>query len=201
MTQAIVTRYASSVTLGAAITLSLLLLMQHLIATGENPFVSSAEYRFVPFGRVRPPVPPEPRPIPPVKPKPPVKPPDVQRIESGSNGKGPPVQFVPQPPGGPGPINPTGVYRSGPALALVMVAPAYPARAAARGLEGYVIVEFTVTALGTVADVIVTDSSNVLFDRYAIDAAYKFKYKPQFIDGVPVDSHGMRNKFTFVLEN
>ena len=95
MTQAIVTRYASSVTLGAAITLSLLLLMQHLIATGENPFVSSAEYRFVPFGRVRPPVPPETRPIPPVKPKPPVKPPDVQRIESGSNGNGPPVEFAP----------------------------------------------------------------------------------------------------------
>ena len=61
-----------------------------------------------------------------------------------------------------------------------------PARAAARRLEGYVIV---------------TDSSNALFDRYAVDAAYKFKYKPHFIDGVPVDSHGMRNKFTFVLEN
>jgi len=49
MTQVNVTRYASSVTLGATITLGLLLLMQHLIATGETPLVSSPEYRFVPF--------------------------------------------------------------------------------------------------------------------------------------------------------
>ncbi len=49
MTQVNVTRYASSVTLGATITLGLLLLMQHLIAAGETPFVSSPEYRFVPF--------------------------------------------------------------------------------------------------------------------------------------------------------
>lgn len=120
MTQAIVARYASSVTLGTAITLSLLLLMQHLIATGESPFVSSTVYRLVPF---------------------------------------------------------------------------------ARGLEGYVIVQFTITALGIVADVIVTDSSNALFERYAIDAAYKFKYKPRVIDGEPVESRGMLNKFTFVLED
>ena len=64
MTQANVTRYASSVTLDATITLGLLLLMQHLIATGETPFVSSPEYRFVPFVPVRPPVPPKIRPIP-----------------------------------------------------------------------------------------------------------------------------------------
>lgn len=149
MTQANVTRYASSVTLGATITLGLLLLMQHLIATGETPFVSSTEYRFVPFVTVRPPVPPKIRSIPPVNPAPLVPPPNPKLLNPGRNGKGPLVQVPPQPPGGPGPINPTGVYRSGPALALVMVAPAYPARAAARGIEGYVIVEFTVTALGT----------------------------------------------------
>ncbi len=48
---------------------------------------------------------------------------------------------------------------------------------------------------------IVTDSSDALFERYAIDAAYKFKYKPRVIDGDPVESRGMLNKFTFVLEN
>ncbi len=58
--------------------------------------------------------------------------------------------------------------------------------AAARDLEGFVIV---------------ADSSNALFERYAIEAAYKFKYKPRYIDGEPVESGGVLHKFTFVLEN
>lgn len=199
MTQAIVTRYASSVTLGAAITLSLLLLMQHLIATGENPFVSSTVYRLVPFARVRPDVPADVRPTP-EKFRPPDEQPELTLDELGSDPTGTGVPVVPPPVDGPHPITTPGAFRSGPALALVTVAPVYPARAAARGLEGYVIVQFTITALGTVADVIVTDSSNALFERYAIDAAYKFKYKPRVIDGEPVESRGMLNKFTFVLE-
>ncbi len=109
--------------------------------------------------------------------------------------------IAPPPIGGPTPITTAGTYQTGPALALVTVAPVYPARAAARGLEGYVIVEFTITALGTVEDVLVAESSNALFDRYAVEAAYKFKYKPRVIDGEPVESHGVRNQFTFVLEN
>src|SRR5690606_20820240 len=40
-------------------------------------------------------------------------------------------------------------------LPIVKVAPIYPARALTRGLEGYVIVEFTVTRAGTVKDVVV----------------------------------------------
>ncbi len=73
--------------------------------------------------------------------------------------------------------------------------------AAARGLGGFVIVQFTITSLGTFEDVIVTDSSNALFERYAIEAAFKFKYKPRYIDGEPLESAGVLNKFTFVLEN
>ena len=92
-------------------------------------------------------------------------------------------------------------YQTGPALALFTVAPAYPARAGARGIEGYVIVEFTITAAGTVRDVVVTEFSDSIFERSAVEAALKFKYKPRVIDGEPVESHGVRNKFTFVLEN
>ncbi len=73
--------------------------------------------------------------------------------------------------------------------------------AAARDLEGFVIVQFTITSIGTVEDVIVTDSSHALFERYAIEAAHKFKYKPRFINGGPVESRSVLNKFTFVLEN
>ncbi|MBN1239057.1 MAG: energy transducer TonB, partial [Gammaproteobacteria bacterium] len=85
-------------------------------------------------------------------------------------------------------------------LPIVKVAPVYPARAASRGLEGYVIVEFTVTRTGTTKDISVVESTSSLFERAAVDAAGKFKYKPRVIDGEPVEVPGVRNKITFVLE-
>ncbi|SVD91537.1 uncharacterized protein METZ01_LOCUS444391, partial [marine metagenome] len=85
-------------------------------------------------------------------------------------------------------------------LPIVKVAPIYPARAASRGLEGYVILEFTVTRAGTVRDVFVVESTSSIFERAATTAAYKFKYKPRVIDGEPVEVPGVRNKITFVLE-
>ena len=85
-------------------------------------------------------------------------------------------------------------------LPIVKVQPVYPARAAQRGLEGYVIVEFTVTRTGTTKDIRVVESSSSLFDKAAMDAAAKFKYKPRVIDGEPVEVPGVRNKITFVLE-
>jgi protein TonB len=86
-------------------------------------------------------------------------------------------------------------------LPIVKVQPVYPARAAARGLEGYVIVEFTVTTTGTTRDIFVYESSSSLFERAAIDAAAKFKYRPRVIDGEPVEVPGVRNRITFVLED
>ncbi len=85
-------------------------------------------------------------------------------------------------------------------LPIVKVAPVYPSRALSRSLEGYVIVEFTVTRTGTVQDVSVVESTSTLFERAATDAALKFKYKPRVIDGEPVEVPGVRNKITFVIE-
>ncbi|MDE0004072.1 MAG: energy transducer TonB, partial [Rhodospirillaceae bacterium] len=95
----------------------------------------------------------------------------------------------------------TGYAQTGDLLPIVAVAPAYPARALARHLEGYVVVEYTVTATGGVRDAFVVASSNSLFDRAAIEAAYKFKYKPRIVDGQPVEVHGVQRKFSFVLED
>jgi len=85
-------------------------------------------------------------------------------------------------------------------LPIVKVAPVYPSRALSRGLEGYVIVEFTVTRQGTVRDPVVVESSSSLFDRAAVEAALKFKYKPRVIDGEPVEVPGVRNKITFEIQ-
>ena len=56
------------------------------------------------------------------------------------------------------------------------------------------------TRTGTTRDITVVESTSTLFDRAAMDAAAKFKYKPRVIDGEVVEVPGVRNKITFVLE-
>ena len=71
MTANLPTRYAGSVSLGALVTFSLLLLMQHLIATGENSFVEATKVRLPAFNVARTPIPPETHREPPDPPSPP----------------------------------------------------------------------------------------------------------------------------------
>ena len=76
----------------------------------------------------------------------------------------------------------------------------YPTRALAKRLEGYVLVEFVVTQTGSVKDVVVLESTADLFERPAIEAALKFKYKPRIVDGVAVEVRGVRNRIVFEME-
>ncbi len=57
------------------------------------------------------------------------------------------------------------------------------------------------TTTGTVRDVIIIESTNAIFNRAAVQAALKFKYKPRVIDGVPVEVHDVQTKLTFLLED
>ena len=100
-------------------------------------------------------------------------------------------------------------------LPIVKVQPQYPRRALSRGMTGWAIVEFTVTAQGSVASPFIVsncgwiknvrnegdceDSPNSVFDSAALKAATKFKYKPKVIDGEPVETAGVQNKITFEL--
>lgn len=86
-------------------------------------------------------------------------------------------------------------------LPIVKVAPQYPRRAAQKGIEGYVVVEFTVSTLGTVKDVkvIEADPPNI-FNRAAMNAAKKFKYKPKIENGKAVEVPGVRNIIRFELD-
>lgn len=83
---------------------------------------------------------------------------------------------------------------------IVKVSPIFPAAAAARGIEGYVIVEYTVTRSGTVRDLVVVESSSSLFERSALEAAAKFKYKPRVVDGENVPVRGVRTIIRYQLE-
>jgi len=86
-------------------------------------------------------------------------------------------------------------------LPIVKVAPNYPALAARRGIEGFVILEYTVTHQGTTKDIVVIEAKpSSIFNRDAIRSAMRYKYKPRMQDGVAVDVHGVRTKIIFQME-
>ena len=198
-------RYAFSTVVGVVVTLSLLFIMQLLIATGQKALTEPRERLQLDFVRVKrneqlntqelaPEKPPKPPEVPPEAP-----PQSVDTIDPSA-----PKINVPAPQvaadtdiGGPGGMN----IAEGDYLPIVRVAPVYPARALSRGLEGYVDMSFTVTTTGTVKDPIVVFSTSSLFERAAIRAVLKFKYKPRVVDGVPVDVPGVKTRITFKSED
>ncbi|WP_226668183.1 energy transducer TonB [Microbulbifer aggregans] len=88
-------------------------------------------------------------------------------------------------------------------LPIYKPAPRYPRRALARGLEGYVVVEFTITSNGSVRDPSVVGGFDMsgaptdVFNSAALNAVARFKYRPPVVEGKPVEQHGVRNRITF----
>lgn len=77
--------------------------------------------------------------------------------------------------------------QEGDLIPLVRIQPQYPRRAALAGIEGWVKVEFTITETGSVADPKVIDSKPPrIFDREAIRAILKWKFKPRVVNGQAV---------------
>jgi protein TonB len=87
-------------------------------------------------------------------------------------------------------------------LPIVKVSPIYPQRALSRGVEGYCVVQYTVTKQGTIRDPVVVEDqcTSSLFHRASLQASLKFKYKPRVIDGQAVEVPGVQNKFTYEIE-
>jgi protein TonB len=73
-------------------------------------------------------------------------------------------------------------------IPVVVIRPMYPREAAIQGIEGWVKVEFTITAIGTVKDPRVLEAEpKRIFNREAIRAILKWKFKPRVQDGVAVE--------------
>lgn len=73
-------------------------------------------------------------------------------------------------------------------IPLVRIQPQYPREAAIRRLQGWVKIEFTITPSGGVSNPRVVDAEpSRVFDREAIRAILKWKFKPRVIDGVAVE--------------
>lgn len=198
-----VMRYVSAILLALGVTYGLIFIMSQLIASG-NPVITDQEVAgIVDFVRIKQDEsvrakdrevekPEKPQTPPPAMPKPQI---DLAKINLKTNTG---VNFN------------TGLNISADSLAasdgdylpIVKVAPIYPRRALSRGIEGYVIVEFMVTKLGTVENVVVVEANPTgYFERAAIKAASRFKYKPKVINGEPVDVAGVRNQITFKIDD
>jgi protein TonB len=86
-------------------------------------------------------------------------------------------------------------------LPLVRINPDYPPRALSRGIEGWVLVQFTITETGTVTDAIVVDSQpNQVFDQAALNAIARWRYNPRVEGGVAVERVGIQTIIRFELE-
>ncbi len=87
-------------------------------------------------------------------------------------------------------------------IPLVRIAPDYPPRALARGIEGWVQVQFTITATGTVKDpkVVNSDPKNI-FDDAALKSISRWRYNPRVEGGVAVERVGIQTIIRFQLDN
>ncbi|WP_237133895.1 energy transducer TonB [Pseudohongiella sp. O18] len=82
------------------------------------------------------------------------------------------------------------------------VEPRYPARAVARGIEGWVQVKFTIMADGTVdpLSIEIADADPWgMFNSTAIRAIEQFRYEPRVVDGVAVEMPNYQHVFRFEL--
>lgn len=200
------TRLLLALLVGALVTLALYLLMAELVAAGRAALTDKPDSRIVDFVRLKR----EPeldveRP----KPKKPDKPQQTPRQVTPSQTAD--TENVDSPAPDIGAMNvDTGLAvntgfglsaSDGEYLPVVKVAPIYPRRAQSQGVEGWVLLEFTVSETGAVINprVIEAEPSNV-FDRAALQAVRKFKYKPRVQDGEPVASTGVQHLITFRLD-
>lgn len=197
-------RYVFSIVVGVAITLSLLFVMHLLIEHAEEAMSKERTRYELDFVRVKRNETLNTEDFTPEKPqKPPETPPEVPPQDMDNIDPNAPTVNIPPPTvsaevnvSGPGGMN----IAEGDYLPIVRVAPVYPARALSRGIEGYVDMEFTVTTTGTVRDPVVVFSTSSLFERAAIRAVLKFKYKPRVVDGVPVEVPGVKTRISFQIE-
>ena len=198
-------RIIVAIVIAAVINWGLLGLMQYLIATGEKALSDDSSVRFVDFVRVKRDENVEVKEQKPKKPPKPDTPPPAAPPQSQNDVNPNAISTAMAPLAADSSMSMGGMSfgnADGDYLPIVKVAPIYPRRALTRGLEGWVLLEFTVTKLGTVVDIKVLESDPPnIFDKAAVSAAAKFKYKPKVVNGEPIDTAGVLHRISFELED
>jgi len=117
--------------------------------------------------------------------------------ETSYSGRGLRISTSPTSPG-PVPTTLTGMSQpDGPLINIVRVQPNYPAAAEVRELEGWVDVRFDVTTDGQVINAEVIGSTHRVFEKPAIKAARRFRFRAPVVNGIPQVATGIEYRFRF----
>ena len=200
-------RFITSLILGAVVTFLLFLLMATLVkGTGERR-VDEQERIVIEVNttppdmetQVRRPPPPPPPPPPAQPPEVPDTPPDTTDV-SGSVGFNMPGLDLGGATGGIGDPS-AALMRDGDAQPIVRIEPRYPVQAARDGLEGWVRLSFSIMEDGSVGDVEVIEAEpRRVFDREAVRALRRWKYRARIVDGQPQVQTGLQVVLEFNLD-
>lgn len=204
-------RFAASTSLGIIVAILLFWLMDTLISGSSNierdrdsavrlDFIKVDQEELEQVKKREPPPEPEPPKKPPPPPKMTVDNPDqpprdmpqveMPRISLGlTSGSGPYLgNWSAGDPGAEGDVIP-----------IVRIEPQFPREALLKGINGWVELEFTIEPDGSVSDPKVVDSQpRRIFDRNALRAIYKWKFKPRIVDGKPI-ARRARQRMDFTI--
>jgi len=199
-------RIVFGIVIGVIVTAALFWFMQYLIETADRKLNEGASGHLVDFVRLKRDESIQRRQLKPKKPPPPdappPQPPTPQLDSLDPNAEKIAISAAPVETD----IEMSGGFSlgvgEGDYLPIVKVAPIYPQRALSRSIEGYCVVQYTVTKNGTIRDPFVVEDqcTSSLFHRASIQASLKFKYKPRVMDGQAVEVPGVQNKFTFEIQ-
>lgn len=200
-------RYLLSLLLGSVVTFVLFAIMTAMIKIGQQPVASDVSLNMVDFIRQKrdrdlnldelKPVPP---PLPAAAP-PPARLQMEKFATSSINEPSLPGMTIDAPTGiGSGQGVSIGAG-GGDYLPIAQVAPQYPRNALVQGLEGWVLVEFTIGTEGQVKDPRILQSEPPgIFDESALSAVKRFRFKPRTIGTTPVEVSGVQNRIKFRLQ-
>ncbi|MCR9261606.1 MAG: energy transducer TonB [Pseudomonadaceae bacterium] len=193
-------RYAPALLLATGITFCLFLIMELAIKSGDVTLLPSKPGTVVEIVRPR-----KDEPIIKkdhvVEPPPKVVPPPTAKVTPEIDGGLTEIldlKFAP--PTREGPM--IAAQPDGDMIPIMRVPPEFPQRMLSRGISGWVLVEFTVDTLGRVVSPMVLDAQPANgFQKAALDAIVRYKFKPRVVDGRSVPVTGVRQRIFFNLQN
>jgi protein TonB len=195
-----IARYASSIATATVVTLGLFYVMHTLIALQPGAASEARVHALLRFIRIKPDetiieIDPLDLEIPP--------PPNVPPRGEPDPWEEPGIRVATEQPSTPRQgFAPIGFQLSDAPLIIVMrVEPNYPPSLAQKGIEGYVVVRFDVMQDGGAENVSVVESSHRGFERNALSAAQRFRFKAHVVDGAPQVTTGVRYRFRFEMSD
>lgn len=200
------TRLFGSIGVAGGITFALFFMMQHLVSQGiydPPPAPPLFSINFVPLIEDTP-VTPHDRILPPkikIDPPPPNRSMDRTNTTLSGDGFGFGDTEAPTIDNDMNLVGRGGLISDGDVLPIIRVAPGYPPRAERSAIEGFVDIEFSVSKTGRVVDPrIVYAEPGSIFNRSALRAVRKWKYKALIVDGEPLERQGLRVRISFAMK-